>query len=283
MLRETPDGLAERLVSPVVSATAVAGAAVRPPVGSDAVAPSRRERVNERPTGDSAAAVTHPLITKPYGIATAAAVAIYPLCLAVLAAPVAAIVAGTLGLALALRGARRRALLVLPAIAPALVPGAAPRWAWALGAASLTLAYVGPGGQHAGELADESALRMERHLSRCRRHGRGAHLLVAFVPGAPLDTGPKLLAALRTTDDGAVVHDAWAPAIAVLVEDGAVDRPGLHERLANAVDRPLHCGWAVFPDDGLTLDQLQACASDRQREVQPTPAPLDLELARRAS
>lgn len=97
---------------------------------------------------------------------------------------------------------------------------------------------------------------LERHVARCRRGGTSAELVVARSrdgTGFPAD----LESYLR-------LSDSWLrerPDELVLLCDGdAVDRAVVERRLHDLTGGSVRCGWAVFPRDGLVLEDLIAFA-----------------------
>jgi hypothetical protein len=102
---------------------------------------------------------------------------------------------------------------------------------------------------------------LERHIMRCRRREETASVLVARF-AAPHRLSPRrILACFRLTDSVTIarIRDGWE-VVGVFDEDD-FDRGGLERRLCTAlgVTAPT-IAWARFPEDGVTLDVLLACA-----------------------
>jgi hypothetical protein len=99
---------------------------------------------------------------------------------------------------------------------------------------------------------------MHRHLTWCRRRGERANMLVLVVEPATPRSVAELLAATRVTDSFAVQRVGRRVRILGLLEGQALDRTVVERRLAACLDADAVCSltWAIFPDDGLTLDVL---------------------------
>jgi hypothetical protein len=181
-------------------------------------------------------------------------------------APVGGAAAAALGLVIFRRDP---ALAALAAVAGALGGSAAAGDGWLLTGAAVALAAdlraPAAGRTTAGSLARPDELVHE--LARCRRTGGRADVVVAACtdPAAAV----ALAARLRLSDSvrvhGAEVH-------AMLDRDG-LDRAALERRLA--ADAPARFGWARYPEDGLTADELL-------RVARPAGPPLAAPAARPA-
>lgn len=125
---------------------------------------------------------------------------------------------------------------------------------WALCAAIATVWL-------AQERSRADGLSPELKLLIARRGRRPASVLVAILPGASVQ---RLRAALRLTDG----FD-YRPARAGIELHGVIDDCSVHDR--STIERRLSelsaavpaFGWALYPDEGLTLDVLVAAARQR--------------------
>lgn len=103
---------------------------------------------------------------------------------------------------------------------------------------------------------------LQRHIMRCRRRGERANVLVVdFEPGTSRSIS-ALLAATRATDTFVVRRSMRGVEVHGLLDGDALDRMAVERRLAGRLGPNAACafGWAVFPDDGLTLDVLLEAA-----------------------
>lgn len=98
---------------------------------------------------------------------------------------------------------------------------------------------------------------LERHLAWARRRADACDLLV--IPDTGRD-GPdlaRLATALRTTDSiETALVGATRTELRVLLDDLGEDRAVVQRRLSEYAGQDLACGWARFPDDGLTVEVL---------------------------
>ena len=98
---------------------------------------------------------------------------------------------------------------------------------------------------------------IQRHLEWCRRRGETAHLLWVHAPRIDRETAAAALGAFRVTDNAALLHeDNGHEEIVAMVDDASFERDGLERRLRAEVGEDAGFGWAVFPEDGLTLEAL---------------------------
>jgi hypothetical protein len=98
---------------------------------------------------------------------------------------------------------------------------------------------------------------IQRHLEWCRRRGESAHLLWVHAPNVDRETAKAALAAFRVTDNVALLHeDSGHEEIVAMVDDTSFDRAGLERRLRAEVGEGAGLGWAIFPEDGVTLEAL---------------------------
>jgi len=121
---------------------------------------------------------------------------------------------------------------------------------------------------------------IQRHIMWCRRRGERANVLVvAIEPGTPRSVA-ALLGVTRATDTFAVHRTMRGVEVHGLLDGEALDRVAVERRLAGRLGPNATCafGWAVFPDDGFTLDVLfEVARSALQTSSAPTrrvPAPL---------
>src|SRR5829696_10006433 len=127
-----------------------------------------------------------------------------------------------------------------------------------------TWTFVLAGGLLVAALAQSTTVRVptrleliQRHLEWCRRRGETAHLLWVHAPQIDLDTATAALRAFRVTDNVALMHEAGGrEEIVAMVDNVNFDRDGLERRLRSEVGDAAGFGWAVFPEDGVTLEAL---------------------------
>jgi hypothetical protein len=142
------------------------------------------------------------------------------------------------------------------ATAVAMVPAAiedAPAWTFVLagGLLAVALARVTPAA------ATPALERIQRHLEWCRRRGESAHLLWVHAPHVDHETATAALDAFRVTDNVALLHeDSGHEEIVAMVDDASFEPEGLERRLRAEVGEAAGIGWALFPDDGVTLEAL---------------------------
>lgn len=147
--------------------------------------------------------------------------------------------------------ARIRAASAL-AMIPVAIP-AAPAWAFVLagGLLAASLSVRAP--------SDEPAPleRIQRHLEWCRRRGEPANLLWVHAPRLDPETARSAMECFRVTDNAVLLHEGEeAEEIVAMVDDANFERAGLESRLRSAVGEAAGFGWAVFPEDGVTLEAL---------------------------
>ena len=98
---------------------------------------------------------------------------------------------------------------------------------------------------------------IQRHLEWCRRRGEPAHLLWVHAPHVDRETATAALGAFRVTDNAALLHeDDGHEEIVAMVDDASFARDGLERRLRAEVGEGAGFGWAIFPEDGVTLEAL---------------------------
>jgi hypothetical protein len=110
---------------------------------------------------------------------------------------------------------------------------------------------------------------LDRHIMRCRRRQEAASVLVARFNAHNGLTPADLRARLRLTDSIAVRRSGRAFELAGVFDEHGLDRAGVERRLralAGGVD--VAVGWALFPEDGVTLRVLL----DSARAALPVPA-----------
>lgn len=122
-------------------------------------------------------------------------------------------------------------------------------------------------------------------LARARRCAEQADVMVVPLPreGPP----PREVAAtLRVTDGVAASRngDGWELCAVIADADRDTARQSIERRLLAAANGELAVGWATFPDEGLTLDDLLDLARDRARATAPVtdPSPALHQLRRAA-
>jgi hypothetical protein len=127
-----------------------------------------------------------------------------------------------------------------------------------------TWTFVLAGGLLATTLAQSAAAAVpapleliQRHLEWCRRRGESAHLLWVHAPNVGRETAKAALAAFRVTDNVALLHeDSGHEEIVAMIDHTSFDRAGLERRLRAEVGEGAGLGWAIFPEDGVTLEAL---------------------------
>ena len=100
---------------------------------------------------------------------------------------------------------------------------------------------------------------LRRHLAICRRREERAVVLVARAPGRRR----ALSSELRISDSAVVASHRSDTTLVAVVDGQELSRERVAERLRATHGRELLVGWAMFPDDGLTLDALVEIASTR--------------------
>lgn len=119
--------------------------------------------------------------------------------------------------------------------------------------------------------APSPLLNPEVLIARCRRLGTTAHVVVAeTVDEAAVGS---LIAAVRTTDGFAARRSPSGMEIVGVFEGDDVDRGAIERRLTSALGGGIAYGWALFPDDGLTLDVAVAAAAGRMHGLELAAAP----------
>jgi len=167
--------------------------------------------------------------------------------------------AGSLGLAVlaaacvaVLPGPTRIRISSALAMIPVAIPGA-PTWSFVLAggflAASLSLRAPG---------ASATPLeRIQRHLEWCRRRGEPAHLLWVHTSDLDRETALAAMECFRVTDNAVLLQEGEGAAeIVAMVDDASFERAGLESRLRARIGDSAGFGWAVFPEDGVTLEAL---------------------------
>jgi hypothetical protein len=121
---------------------------------------------------------------------------------------------------------------------------------------------------------------IQRHLEWCRRRGEPAHLLWVHAPHVDHEIAKAALGAFRVTDNAALLHEeSGHEEIVAMVDDASFERDGLERRLRMQVGEEAGVGWAVFPDDGVTLEALfqHARAAAVASSTQPLPSKAQLQ------
>jgi len=143
------------------------------------------------------------------------------------------------------------------ALAVAMTPVAfvdPPAWTFVLAGGILAFALAQPA---MGAAVPPRLELIQRHLEWCRRRGETAHLLWVHAPHVDRETATAALGAFRVTDNVALLHeDGGHEEIVAMVDDTSFDRDGLERRLRAEVGEEAGFGWAVFPEDGVTLEAL---------------------------
>lgn len=210
--------------------------------------------------------------TTPALVWTVASVA--ALALAAIVAPWAAIVAASAGALAAVVLLRGRpgpmALTVVAMVPPALGPHA-PAWTWIAAGALVALA-VGRGGRVVAVHMND----LERHLSWSRRRAERATVLVARLGSAEVEDPVALVESFRITDSVSLRRTPRGYDLHAVLDEKDLDREAVERRIADLTASPLRCGWATFPEDGVTLDVLLELArrgvdSSRGRVATPRP------------
>ncbi len=129
----------------------------------------------------------------------------------------------------------------------------APTWTFVLAGGLLAVTLA----QSAAPTVPAPLELIQRHLEWCRRRGESAHLLWVHAPNVDRETAKAALAAFRVTDNVALLHeDSGHEEIVAMVDDTSFDRAGLERRLRAEVGEGAGLGWAIFPEDGVTLEAL---------------------------
>jgi hypothetical protein len=142
------------------------------------------------------------------------------------------------------------------ATAVAMIPIAiagAPAWTFVLAGGVLAVALA----QSPATAVPARLELIQRHLEWCRRRGETAHLLWVHAPQVDRETATAALSAFRVTDNAALLHeDSGHEEIVAMVDDASFARDGLERRLRAEVGEGAGFGWAIFPEDGVTLEAL---------------------------
>lgn len=144
----------------------------------------------------------------------------------------------------------RRLALALALVPAALVAFSSP-WIWAAGGLLLAIAVSGRAGAPPARPSD-----LQRHLSRCRRRSERAHVLVLRWSARDETDPAEALAAFRMTDSVTVLRRAGDWELHAVLDDHELVRVGVERRIREVILVEPRFGWAVFPDDGVTLDDL---------------------------
>jgi hypothetical protein len=136
----------------------------------------------------------------------------------------------------------------------AMIPGAmpsAPAWIWVLSGGVVALLVSVRGGPV--ELRSHD---LQRHLDWCRRRQENAHVLVLRFSLREVPRPARLLESFRTTDSIALHYSHGTCELQAVLDDTGFSREGVERRVADYAGASLRCGWAQFPDNGVTLDTL---------------------------
>ncbi len=166
------------------------------------------------------------------------------------AAPAAA-AAGVLAALVLLRGRPGPMVLTAAAMVPAAFATDAPAWSWVLAGALVALAVSRGGRVVAVHMND-----LERHLSWSRRRAERATVLVARLAADQVEDPVALVESFRITDSVSLRRTPRGYDLHAVLDEKDLDRGAVERRIADLTSSPLRCGWATFPDDGVTLDVL---------------------------
>lgn len=183
-------------------------------------------------------------------------------------AAVAVAAAGAVAAVVLLRGRPGPMALTVAAMVPAALPDP-PGWAWVAAGALVALAVSRGGRVVAVHMND-----LERHLSWSRRRAERASVLVARLGGDEVEDPVGLVESFRITDSVSLRRTPRGYDLHAVLDEKDLDREAVERRIADLTSAPPSCGWATFPDDGVTLDVLLELARrslDPSRE--PVPAP----------
>lgn len=140
--------------------------------------------------------------------------------------------------------------------AAAMIPVAfvdAPTWSFVLAGGTLALVLA----RTEGEAVPAPLKQIQRHLEWCRRRGESAHLLWVHAPYVDRDTARGALDAFRVTDNVALLHEGNEhEEIVAMVDHASFEPAGLERRLRAHVGDAAGFGWAIFPEDGVTVEAL---------------------------
>lgn len=112
-------------------------------------------------------------------------------------------------------------------------------------------------------------LRVE--LARCRRNQTAADLLTARLPRDVNGQAPPLARALRVTDGVVLRKSSRSSELLALFDARDAARVPVERRLKEIEGDALVCGWARFPDDGVTLEALLDRVGERARSAREHP------------
>ncbi len=166
--------------------------------------------------------------------------------------------------------------LVRAASAAAMIPIAfadAPTWSYVVAGSMLAAALAQP----TRERVPVPLEKIQRHIEWCRRRDESAHLLWVHVPHADRETAVGALDAFRVTDSVALLHEAnECEEIVAMVDHASFERAGLERRLRAQVGETAGFGWAIFPEDGVTVEALfrharTAAVASSDAPVRPSP------------
>lgn len=157
-------------------------------------------------------------------------------------------------------------LALMWAAAAALALAAAPAWTWIPAGAVVVLAVA----RLEGRARTRGHEELQRHLARARRSGGELALLVAR-PRDGEGAAEALCARLRSTDATTVWRGRGAVEAHCTLDGDDLDRHAVEHRLASGAGARVPLGWATFPADGLTLEELLEEA--RARLSSPAPGP----------
>jgi hypothetical protein len=197
-----------------------------------------------------------PTDVRPIAIWAAATAVAIPAGAVTSAGPEVAALAGGACAVVMLRAAPVRMLASLLALATVIGVDGGSRVPWLVAGCALALAASYAAAPAVAARGQASWDELGRHLSACRRRGDGAEVLVARVPRLGAPSVRELAGALRIADSVAVAQRGTTVELHAVVDSVDLDREGLEERLRALCGPGLSCGWARFPQDGVTLDAL---------------------------
>lgn len=262
------DGPAHRFAAAFGSATGPVRVEAAPGSGERACgqAPSRMRQDGEphRSPDRGFGSTSSPTDVRPIAIwAAATAVAITAGAVTSAGPEATALVGGACAVAM-LRAAPVRMLVSLLALATLVGVDGESRVPWLVAGCALALAasFAAPAVAARGHASWDE---LRRHLSACRRRRDGAEVLVARMPGLVAPPPRELAGALRTADSVAVAQRGTTVELQAVVDSIDLEREGVEQRLRALFGPSVACGWARFPEDGLTLDVLL----ERAREGAP--------------
>jgi hypothetical protein len=179
-------------------------------------------------------------------------------------APAAALAVGAVGALAAvalLRDPLGVRLATAVAMAPAVAGDDAPAWLLAL--AGLLVALAEP---RALPEATRGRAGLHEHLAGARRREERAHLLVL---GPAQASAKELHGLFRLTDSVALRAVPGGHEVTAVVDDHSFTRDGLERRVRDTLGEVVQMGWAAFPQDGYTVDALEAVARERLLHAAP--------------